>query len=151
MGLDLYAWKFSGVINAEEMLEAYENGEYEELPGEPISDSVRRSYGSFMALRRQVAGGIGINLDDMFGFHNEMLDKKTGFRPWEELKPDPIHDFLHHSDCDGWLSPEQCRQIAPRLRALLEPMQDTPLTTYGLEIAALFDLAAAKDAYVIFR
>ena len=33
--------------------------------------------------------------------------------------PDPIEGLLHHSDCDGELTPEQCLTIAPRLRELV--------------------------------
>src|SRR3990172_4493240 len=39
---------------------------------------------------------------------------------WGLLRPDPIHDLLNHSDCDGSLTPGQCAKIVPRLEKLIE-------------------------------
>ena len=38
---------------------------------------------------------------------------------WEMLRPNPLHILLHHSDCDGYIAPEDCRIIADRLQELI--------------------------------
>ena len=38
---------------------------------------------------------------------------------WECLRPDPLYVLLHHSDCDGEISPEDCAAIADRLEEIL--------------------------------
>jgi hypothetical protein len=42
--------------------------------------------------------------------------------PWSALKPDPLHVLLHHNDCGGEISPEDCAEIADRLEELLPLM-----------------------------
>jgi hypothetical protein len=39
---------------------------------------------------------------------------------WEGLKPSPLQILLHHSDCEGDISPEDCKAIADALTELLE-------------------------------
>lgn len=58
--------------------------------------------------------------------------------------PDPIEDLLHHSDCDGALTPEQCLTIAPRLRELVArwPAGDWERLT-AEELATGMEMAAA--------
>jgi hypothetical protein len=43
---------------------------------------------------------------------------------WEVLRPDPIFSLLWHSDCEGYLTPKECRAIAPRLRELIRGWPD---------------------------
>lgn len=43
---------------------------------------------------------------------------------WSALKPDPLYDLLHHSDCDGYLRYGQCKKIAKRLEELLPLLPD---------------------------
>ena len=38
---------------------------------------------------------------------------------WECLKPDPLHELLHHSDCEGEIAAEACGPIADSLERLL--------------------------------
>lgn len=48
---------------------------------------------------------------------------------WDALKPDPLHQLLHHSDCDGEIAWEDCKDIADRLEEINESMPDEP--TFG--------------------
>lgn len=68
------------------------------------------SYGGFKNFRVELAASIGIKLDDMVGFN--------GGVPWDTVA-DPIKPLLDHSDCDGELTPDECRAVAPRLRELV--------------------------------
>lgn len=67
--------------------------------------------------RGRLAKEIGIDLNAMHGF--------GGPTPWEALPPppqmagDPIIPFLNHSDCEGELTPEEMRGIAPRMLEIL--------------------------------
>lgn len=69
------------------------------------------SYSGFNYFRKRLAKEIGINLYDMEGFGD-------GCHSWENVKDD-IVPLLNHSDCEGELSPEDCKSVAPRLRELV--------------------------------
>lgn len=38
---------------------------------------------------------------------------------WDCLKPDPLHELLHHSDCEGEIEWQRCAAIADSLERLL--------------------------------
>lgn len=82
--------------------------------------SAHWSYGGFHAFRERLAAAIGIDLNQMHGFGPRRHNADTPFAdiPWDTVQ-DAIVPLLNHSDCDGELTPEQCRTIAPRLRELV--------------------------------
>lgn len=43
---------------------------------------------------------------------------------WEALKPDPIFELLHHSDCDGNIPWKRCEAIADSLERLIPKLPD---------------------------
>jgi hypothetical protein len=73
----------------------------------PVKSKASWSYSGFKAFRIELAKLVGINLMEMVGFGGDV--------PWPEPRPDPIHIFLDHSDCDGQLTAEECFEIGPRL------------------------------------
>lgn len=116
------------------------------------------SYGGFARFRRNLAAEVGINLDNMIGF--------SGDRPgieWDNyLLTEPLVPFLHHSDCDGELSPEVCATVAPRLREIItkwpekdeEPPSDKRSgydRMMGLRLASLMETAARNGAELLFQ
>ena len=73
------------------------------------------SYSGFMHFRTRLADEVGIDLSRMDGF--------DGIERWDGIEDD-IVPFLNHSDCDGTLSPEQCKTIAPRIEQLIAKWDD---------------------------
>jgi hypothetical protein len=69
------------------------------------------SYSGFNRARNRLAAAIGFELYAMDGF-------KSNGRPWSEMK-DAVKPLLNHSDCDGDLTVEECKQVAPRLREIV--------------------------------
>lgn len=67
-------------------------------------------YLSFNAFRERLATMEGIFLPDMQGY--------GGDRSWDEISSD-LKPLLDHSDCEGELTPQECAQVASRLRVLL--------------------------------
>jgi len=64
---------------------------------------------------------------------------------------DPIAPLLNHSDCDGELSPEECRLVAPRLRELAYAWSpDDPDRQSAFEMAVGMQLAAAENEPFVF-
>jgi hypothetical protein len=49
-----------------------------------------------------------------------------GSRSWDDVAPGDVRliPLLHHSDCDGELTPAECRQITEALSSLLDRMPD---------------------------
>jgi hypothetical protein len=94
-------------------------------------------YGGFHRFRGRLANEIGINLDEMAGF-------LVNGDPWDVIK-DPIKDLLDHSDCDGYLTPRQCRKIYPRLLELIKDWSDDDYDKkQGNELANGMKKAAMK-------
>ena len=75
----------------------------------------RWSYNGFHRFRSKLAEAIGVKLDDMQGF--------GGPEPWTSVD-DPIVALLDHSDCDGDLTVEACKAVAPRLREIVETFEN---------------------------
>lgn len=73
-----------------------------------------------MSLRTRLAREIGITLGDMHGF-----SERHGFDgiPWDKVK-DGIVPLLNHTDCEGELSVEEMKSVAPRLRELVAAWPD---------------------------
>jgi len=82
------------------------------------------SYSGFNDFRRHLAKDIGIDLDKMIGFN--------GDRSWSGIK-DPLCLLLNHSDCDGHLTPNQCKKIAPRLREVISKWEDSIMSNEGYD------------------
>jgi hypothetical protein len=69
--------------------------------------------------------------------------------PWEGFADD-IVPFLNHSDCEGELSPDECKRVAPRLRELVSGWEDSVTKLQALELADDMERAAAKGQYIEF-
>lgn len=102
------------------------------------------AYSAFMRWRVELARAAGLpplELMDGFFVVNRAVtgnpfwqsyesDKKMGYLyagdiwsrlpiKWSSLKDDPLHELLHHSDCDGSIPYQSCKAIAKRLEELL--------------------------------
>ncbi|WAH35012.1 hypothetical protein [Alicyclobacillus dauci] len=101
------------------------------------------AYSGFMRFRRRLAEQIGFALDEMEGF--------GGTRSFDEMVDD-IKPLLDHSDCDGELTPEECKQVAPRLRELVSGwLDDDRDKIQALDLAEGMELAAEEGEPLRFR
>src|SRR3546814_12914881 len=75
------------------------------------------AYSGFTRFRRALAKHEGIDLDAMEGFQRHGDDRPRV--SWNTVTT-PLKPLLDHSDCDGELTPEECRQVAPRLREVVK-------------------------------
>ncbi len=73
------------------------------------------SYGGFNRFREALAVEAGFNINDFKGF--------GGNKGWEEMQDD-IKPLLNHSDCEGGLTVNECKKVAPRLRQLVAAWDD---------------------------
>jgi hypothetical protein len=107
------------------------------------------SYSAFMRFRVELAKRVGIPLRLMEGFYfddmgnpftlleyaypkgdetemwqirelKEMLPLK-----WDAFKPNPLHELLYHSDCDGHINLSVVRKIVPELEKLINKNEDS--------------------------
>ncbi|TXG75756.1 hypothetical protein E6Q11_06865 [Candidatus Dojkabacteria bacterium] len=111
-------------------------------------DAWHGAYSSFMRYRQKLAEVMGLPpLDLMEGYYSEgnnnpmvllnyrypkgdeldvshlrRIFKQMPIK-WECLKPNPIHELLCHSDCDGYINWKACGKIADELEKLL-PLLD---------------------------
>lgn len=69
-----------------------------------------------MSFRQRLADQIEINLWSMEGFGGNQ-------KSWNSVEDD-IVPLLSHSDCDGFIPPEQCHLIAARLSDLIQTWDD---------------------------
>jgi hypothetical protein len=107
--------------------------------GLDLSCGVSFSYGGFHCFRSMLAKEINIDIENMEGF--------GGNKSFNDIKDD-IKILLDHSDCNGFISPEDCGKIAPRLRELTKKWvdsQDENKKWYGRQ--ALFLAEGLESCY----
>ncbi|MFE9432887.1 hypothetical protein [Streptomyces sp. NPDC006640] len=85
------------------------------------------AYIGFGQFRRALALFEGIDLDAMVGF--------GGARDWSTVHTD-LAPLLDHSDCDGELTPAQCRQVAPRLRQVIDELWPADRAVWAIDPGA---------------
>lgn len=71
------------------------------------------AYSSFNEFRYELGRRIGINLDDYKGYHGNGTKELTSIAH-------PLMPLFNHSDCDGELSVEECKQIVSGLNGVIE-------------------------------
>lgn len=104
-------------------------------------------YIGFNEFRRGLARHEGIDLDKMTGFGH--IYGTPGTRSWDDVST-PLKPLLDHADDSGELTSEECRQVAPRLREVIEELWPQGVTeffpkrcrTRGLSLADAMDRAA---------
>jgi hypothetical protein len=107
------------------------------------NSSARWSYSGFSSFRNKLADSIGINLSHMRGF--------GGKEHWE-IVFDDIVPLLNHSDCEGELSPEDCKRVAPRLREIVSSWPDLDYDkTQALMLAQSMENCASTNNPLEFR
>ena len=123
MGLDLYvrpkAWEdFAHIEDADER-----DHLYDEVCSDPRSfHAAQWSYGGFHQFRVWLADQESLILDQMQGFEGTAFDDPAKLLPgipWSSVTS-TLTPLLHHSDCDGFLTSEECARISPRLREIVE-------------------------------
>jgi hypothetical protein len=99
---------------------------------------------AFGRFRDALAAHEGIDLGQMEGFRS--LGDERPRIPWDSVST-PLEPFLNHSDCDGELTPEQCRRVAPRLREVVAALWSPGDYNHdaGLLLADGMDAAAATE------
>ncbi len=75
------------------------------------------AYSSFKRFRHSLAKQIGIELTDYIGYGDK------GYKELTSIEHD-IQPLLNHSDCDGYLTVKEARQIAKGLNNILENFDD---------------------------
>jgi hypothetical protein len=100
------------------------------------------SYSGFGEFRNELASLVGIELHAMEGFGGEL--------PWSSVKPDAINILLDHSDCDGKLTAEECRAIAPRLLELAPQLKDGYDTRMAITLSTDMALCASRGEVLEF-
>ncbi len=82
-------------------------------------------YTSFNEFRQWLASQIGINLYEYIGYGD------NGTKDLTTIDHD-IMPLLNHSDCDGILTPQECRQIVKGLNQIIKNAlpSDIPFSNY---------------------
>ena len=93
------------------------------------------AYSGFARIRQRLAEQVG--LPDYSEIEN------TADPRFEKIIGDAILPLLAHSDCDGKLTPKECRLVAPRLREMVASWPDDDYDKrQALELAEGMDAAA---------
>lgn len=102
------------------------------------------SYSGFSRFREALAKYEAVDLGVMEGFLRHGDDRpRVG---WDTVTT-PLKPLLDHSDCDGELTPDECRQVAPRLREVIDSLwpDDCYDRASGLLLAEGMEAAAAAN------
>jgi len=69
---------------------------------------------------------------------------------WDDVET-PLRHLIHHSDCDGDLSPEQCREVAPALREAVSSWNEGDYEReFAENLANAMDICAENNRRLIF-
>ena len=116
------------------------------------------SYSGFGRFREALAEHEGFNLNEMQGFCAPWRGDDPETHPnrsWDEITT-PLKPLLNHSDCEDDLSPEECAQIAPRLREVVNAIWPVDVgrdhnRQQGLLLAEGLELAASRGERFEFQ
>jgi len=86
------------------------------------------AYSGFNRFREKLASDCGFSLRDMDGFKNPVINPNGKELPWTNQGGD-LQDFLHHSDCDGKLTPKQIKKICPALEKAIKNWENDEFDT----------------------
>ncbi len=100
------------------------------------------SYSGFGEFRRRLAKEIGMDLNEMEGFDGDI--------PFSNFSDDII-PLLNHSDCDGELTVEECKKVAPRLKELIYPWEDDRDKRKALGLIEGMELAIERNEPLEFK
>lgn len=102
----------------------------------------RWGYSGFNNFRRRLAKEIGMDLDAMEGFGGDILFSNFN---------DDILPLLDHSDCDGELTVNECKKVAPRLRELVSDWEEDDYDKQkAISLAEGMELAASQGETLEF-
>lgn len=100
-------------------------------------------YSSFNTFRVNMAKMIGMDLNKMEGF--------GGDTPFSQFDDD-LCILLDHSDCDGDISPEDCKKLSVRLDELIKKMHpQTSVYQFAKQFSAGCKLAASRNETLKFH
>lgn len=103
-------------------------------------------YSSFGDFRKNLAKHLGINLLEMEGFGGDISF---------DTIDDDVKILLDHSDCDGNISPDDCKKLAVRLREIMKtlpkPAGDWNTYAHCERFAKGCELAASKNESIDFH
>lgn len=90
------------------------------------------SYSGFNDFRETWGRHLGFELREMEGF--------GGSKPWTD---EPLQSFFNHSDCDGDISPEDCKEILAQALIDKDKLTDEQ-SKYSMPILIKFCKASIK-------
>lgn len=103
------------------------------------------SYGGFHQFRVLIAEAEGIDLMKMSGFGDPGYGWTVDDEPITVLEP-----FLHHSDCEGFITGWECEEMLPRLREIIESLDDA-YKTRGLLLIEAMEHCADHGCAMVFH
>lgn len=155
MGLDLYLYRRNAAFDPSKPYDyTHNNPALEDEDADPTNRRVGTgyagrsedthidwSYGGFHEFRSHIADTAGFYLGDMKGY--------GGTRPWSVVDQRLV-PFLNHSDCDGYLLPEECAAFLPALREIIPQMLDEYHRKRAGDLARFLERAIQENLVVVF-
>lgn len=110
------------------------------VQGYRTQDTKIGSYMGFNDFRKAWANHLGFELEDMIGF--------GGDKEWTN---EPLQCFFNHSDCDGELSVEECKEILAQAEKDQASLTDKQ-SEYSMPVLIRFcKKAIEKNEPLLFR
>jgi len=100
------------------------------------------AYGGFARFREALAEEEGLKLRSMEGYGGELS--------WEHVNT-TLAPLLNHSDCDGFLSPWDCKDMLPRLREIRHKWRDLGYVDRAYDVGQMGQLIYGMEHCVEHR
>lgn len=148
------------------------------LPDDLPVKHVGMPYSAFNRVRGKLAATLGLDLEMMWGFQptaTRIADlraggkvKTGGVADWDAFEREQIEwwetnarqwdtvdsglvPLLHHSDCEGDLSPGDCRAVAPALAEAVKAMAPDGDRDAAVRLQALVEACGKYERRLLFR
>ena len=105
------------------------------------------SYSGFSNWRDDLARAAGI--DDWRTSGKPTADEVMGL--WANAPKDPLSFVLQHSDCDGYILPDNAGRLERRLRGLLDDLADSEWLDVTKDFIKALDEACNTKAILVFK
>lgn len=114
------------------------------------------AYSGFMAFRDRVLQYFGTSADELYRRPENAIsttDPQPTEGPWTRVPAD-LFPFINHSDCDGVLTPDECRRVSAWLWRVVDSWPDTIETQYdrqmGLRLVSLMLICSISERTLEF-
>lgn len=101
------------------------------------------AYSSFMRFRKGlVSHSMKMNINDFEGYDGNV--------PYSKIENEGLRRIVNQSDCEGEISPQDCKKIADYLESVIPELDEGDLKSRSIQFKEGCLLAHSKNEFIVF-